>query len=339
MRLIFCMSYTNVSLVIHSVESKSTPFRIVVNKIQLFDLFSGVYGAENCYLLPDIAILKVNSWWRLSSWLRFFSLKDKVLNDFLALKPTRLYFFFVGYSEFSTWLIKKLSEDTDVFYGPAVVANVVDDRWNFKSYLKVVVMGLIFPAKYDRIYNGSFYYNGVSRSYLKNIGARKVDFDVDNVRVREVIAKSESYNDVKVILAIGGEFQVDNEVFTCVVHDLVEILVQRFGGGCVAIKRHPVWGGIHIEAENALKTIPKNLPVSIFFDKDTIVISLYSAVIFEAANMGALAISLLKCVRMDDESIRENYLNYLGSNLNEGANIKFPSSLAELNGILDVVLS
>ncbi|WP_286239890.1 hypothetical protein [Neptuniibacter halophilus] len=320
------------------IESLDCDLKVIVNDAEIKNLFEDIYPGRDISFLVDSPFPRRTS--LLKDTLEFYKKRAEILDCIEKLSPVSVYFFHVGYCDFESWLILRLSSKCRVYYSPVVAKIESAYTLNIKSYVKNKLSALLFPASLDICSNGYNYYNAVGKKFLDLCNASVLKLQgakVDAPLHKKLRVLSGLENDYDVLIFAGGEIGVDEIRYVNVYQKVVSMFCSAFGSGRVAVKYHPRYQPPSLVPFDGLDVIPKDIPGSIVIGPDSIVVSYGSAVLFEATQFGATPLSLLFTLgNVSDDRIDTLY-SYLTSN-SPNKSILYPQSIDELSCLLNDIL-
>lgn len=132
----------------------------------------------------------------------------------------------------------------------------------------------------------------------------------------------------KIVLLTGSvveSLQVDQNEYK----EKINLLINEIGKEQIISKRHPRFNDL-IGIEKELFQLPYFIPMDLFKNSFSIYIGYNSTLLAEAANNGALSISLINYMNPIDCNRRNNWFKYFENILKEGKQIHYPQTLSEI---------
>ena len=172
MNLIFITSYLNLQCVVDLIEHEGSDFKILTSNKNVIKVFKRLYGSNCIIELPEALF---SSFLQITKLLRdFFVLqvyKIIILRECRKLKPSKVFFFYLGWNGFESWLIKKLSKQVSVYYSLKVDVSGLASNYSIRMRVKAFLAGLIYGVKFE----SSLYYGypmlTIGDSFLKDVKA------------------------------------------------------------------------------------------------------------------------------------------------------------------------
>ncbi len=335
MNFIFICSYLSVPCAIETIERESDDFRVLTANTKVIELFSELYSPESVIKLPrlfrsfgDIRAILVDI-------VKLPLHKHRILKLCRKLNPDKIFFYYLGWNGFESWLIKSLSKSTRVFYRLKVSLDNIEPNNSFKLRFKTRLVRVLFniPVKARNFHGHPMMI--VDKEFLTQINAEPYTTKHGAELVSKFIdRKYDEYKRVKILVLLGKEINLDVSAYHGILNQVYDIILKKYHAEEIGIKLHP--DAIHTDIpcpENSV-LVTQHLSAGLLCHKCDAVISYASATLYEADNIGVKAISLVNMVPATKAGQAENYRAYLEKNsLNN--NIAFPNTLKELEMALN----
>jgi len=334
MTLIFICSYLNVSCVVDCIEHEGGDFRILSADKDLADLFLELYGDEQVIKLPSL----FDSFGNIKSFLndlyRLSKNKRKFLKILSEINPSKVIFYYTGWNGFESWLIKKLSSNSQIFYRPKVNIRFKESNYSIKNLVKTFILSLIYGIKFE----SSIWYGhpiiSIGDSFLNQVGALNYDHKYNPKNVNKLVKeKYNEYRNIKVLLLVGGEYYLDSNIYDKKMHAIYDILLKYYQPGEVGFKSHPNFPKINFDWSGDSVILPDKVPASLLCFIVEVVIGYGSGTLYEAADMGLISVSVIDMVPSALDGHAQRTKNHLLNNTKSNK-IHFPKNLNEFNNIL-----
>jgi hypothetical protein len=331
--IIIC-SYGNVTDVIDTVEHEGGEFRILTADEGLFQLFSDLYGVEHVIKLPILFGSFRNVTDFIHDIIRLSSYQKRLLRKCEQLNPSKIVFYYIGYNGFESWLIKKLCIDTKVYYRPKVNVEMIENNNSLKMRIKTFVVSHLYRIQFE----SSKYYGypiiTIGKSFLKKVHAQKYDhiFNTKNV-IKFVKGKYSELNNIKVLLLVGGEYDLEIDEYSKKMYKLYCIITKYYDPHQIGIKNHPNFEKMEFEWSKNCVELPAKIPANLLCYNSKVVIGYGSATLYEAADIGVTAISIVKMITSTSKNHANETSKYLLDN-SKSKNIDFPKDIDEFNNLL-----
>ena len=137
----------------------------------------------------------------------------------------------------------------------------------------------------------------------------------------------------RVLLLLNSEPNIDQNEYKEKINFVFEKLLEKCPGDRVLLKHHPNFSDSEVVLPVGCMCIPDYYPANLFNYKTPIVISYASAALFEAANLGQRAISLIFLINSTKKGQDDAFKKYLLSNTN--GTIDFPKTFDEFSQLLN----
>lgn len=333
--IIFCLSYLEVEWTLQLIEENGSGNCIVVTqnaaiKTLLIELYSSeiVFSTEGI-MVPDFQRNPVKF---ISNFLYFFKQKNKIRIMLSSIKDCNIYFFFVAFGLFESYLIRLLSKNNRIFYKPVVIIDSLMHDNSFKAYVYKYFILIILNVPIISLKNANCKYRAVSKLFLKKINSKTFEIPDKKSDVINLINFKYPIKKFKVLILAGySESKLeDRNDFLIKYNDLIDFFVKKFGNDFIALKDHP-----NSYKSNFIKDkfyeIPSYLPGSLIIDHFQIICGEVSSLLYEAANKNKISISTLDYCSVFS---KKDGKAYLAENLLPGKEIIYFNDLKSLEEIL-----
>ncbi len=330
MTLVFICSYLNVSCVIDTIEHEGGDFRVLTADEGLLKLFSELYGTDHVIKLPIIfdsfSIKNI-----LTYLVELPTYKKDIIGTIEVLKPSKIVFFYLGWNGFESWLIKRLSSTTEVFYRPKVDVEFVEHNYEIKNFIKTIICSFIFRIRFESSVFHGYPMITIGKSFLRLVNAKKYEhcFDVKHLKMA-VEAKFDEYKDIKVLLLVGGEYDLDRETYKRKMSEVYFLLRKYYKPHQIGIKNHPNFPKLNFDWVSESIDIRKYIPANLLLYKNVNVVIAYSSgMIYESADLGCLSISTIDFIPCALKGKAESGKKYMLEN-SVSKDIFFPRAINEI---------
>ena len=329
MVFVFCASYLSVRDTIGAVEREKDDFLVITSNSSIATLFSELYTPPQVLLLPDTRITFSTPAEILKTQLRIRRSKKDVLSVLTRLQPSKIIFFFIGFNGFESWILKRLSRLGQVFYRPGVRTTYLRPSFNLRVWIKGAFAGVVYGIVFTPKRFGSYNFLGVSTSFLRLIQARPYRVAADGASVNDLLDRVyPKLPDFQILFLVGAEVNVEADYYKKEMSRIIERLASQLGPGQVAIKAHPLQDTPNLSLGRDCMMLPRYLPASLLLLKCSVVIAYASGTLFEAANSGIRAVSILHLLNPVDGQQASDAEAYLLANARQ--EISFPETVEEL---------
>jgi len=334
MNLIFICSYGNISCAIDTVQNEGGSFTFLTQDENIANVLIELYGAEFVIKLPDLFGSFSNIKIFIYDVYRLHKYKNTLLERCKTLNPSKIFFYYIGYNGFSSWLIKSLSIGVTIYYRPKVDINLLKSSISIRNIIKTIILSTIYGIKFK---SSQWYGNNmisIDESFLKVVRAQKYDHIYDNSNIIKFIQNKYDYlSHVKVLLLVGGEYNLEKNEYSRKITEIYSILQQYYESSEIGIKNHPGFPEVNFEWNNDVTVISNKIPSNLLCYGKQVVIAYGSSTLYDAAEIGVKAISLAFIINSTskDQDVRTS--KFLLDNLKSG-NISFPKNRNDFNSII-----
>ena len=327
MRLVICESFLSVRDVMCIAEGSSGSFLIATTNRKLFSFLLTIYPNDNLYFMrtPSYShpLRILLNYWDVRRYLKL--LWDEVY----SYKGVDVFLCEGSPSSYVANVVKKISRNNTIYFKPSVsIDGFISDR-SVLSLSMFIVNVIIFnvhltPTKYCGRRRPT-----IGNNYLNSIMAVKYDEFCDIDMVKSKLTSVYDIENRSVLILCGGVCDVfcDYKEYVSKTDEMIARVIKKYGVNDVYIKVHPSFND-YISSENDIDRIPGNIPIDILINNFKIVIGYTSAVLFNAANQGVVAVSLLDYIKPIDRKVADDFKSYLKNNTSK--EILYPKNINEL---------
>jgi hypothetical protein len=303
---------------------------------------SALYGEEKIQLIESYSYLLTGNLVKMVYFLsKIFAAKRKFSVMLSKYRDCDVYFFFPAFGHFEAWMINLLSSNNRVYYCPDASLKSFgrDNSWAARiqsAYIEHMFSQPVVPLSAEGV---SRYYT-VSEAFLENIGAQVVDISPDLGALSSIVCQKYCLGKKSILLLSGGVVEdrfVALQDYVVSSDTMIRLLVEQVGDASIAVKIHPRFERLYSE-ENKLFRIDDAVPANLIYQNFSVVIGYCSATLFEAANDGLTAISLLEYFPAANVETQASSKSYLLSNLAAGREIFFPKNMEEIQTMVSGAL-
>ena len=337
MRIVFCLSYLNLIKTLAIIDGQNH-FLIITHNPKIEQFFIELYQKENIFLIQSL-------WPRLNkrfliNLVKTILLKVKYRYHFRKIKKCEIFIGFHGNAFMESWLTKVFSRDNTIYRFGLLKLSGQKSSYRIDR-INSFLIKLILKTETDPITDGGKTNYLISENYFNSLGVKNLLIEPRfPVELKDkLISKYRLNSNMILFFPIAGWIKkgvVERASYLTFVESLIEVVGQN----SILIKPHPRHPNL-IGTENKLKSLPDYLPGNIILESFEIIIGFHSASLFEAANRGKIAISLLNIQNLKSERLIENVdlvnnsIEYLKNNLLEGNSIFYPNNFEELRQIIE----
>ncbi|MEP1094947.1 MAG: hypothetical protein ABJG78_07535 [Cyclobacteriaceae bacterium] len=328
MTIILCQSFLSIPLTI-TIAAKNENFLIISTNREAYKFFSQLYSEKEIVLLPEInvslkGLLNINS---------ILKAKRGVKRRIANYSKSDVYFFLVAFCEYPAWIVKVLSNKNKIYYKAATqLPNSVTKTDSIKGILHQTFSYYFWGINVDRKILDRTLFFPLSQKYFSKINSMLCPIVVDNEVIENVIK-----NKVRVggkILYLSGGIIENNLVCETEFELKTNQFFDRIPLEEVFLKLHPR-SNLARFAEKKIPQISSFIPANLICNNFDVVIGYNTATLYEAANGGKIAISLLNYFEPLSDNKRNGYIDYLRNNTKLDMKLYFPSSLEEVIQLID----
>jgi hypothetical protein len=337
-KIIFCLSYLEVPWTLQLIEeSKSNDILLISNIDNIIKQILEIYPEINVLSTKkiDIPVIQRNLFVFLKQLINILK-KKKIYSTLLnKVNGADIYFFFVAFGIFESWLILNFSNKNKIYYKPEVSIKYFNKSYSFISNTNKLIYKFLFNINFDTLVNNADQYHAVTKTFLSKISAN--DCIIPNNLKTIKLKISSKYRTIKGKILYSNSFFIPNSNLTIkefiLKNDLlIEFLIKRVGLNNIKLKIHPRYKN-KLSLENKLFEIPNYLAGNLICNQFEVVIGDSSSLLYESANLNIFSISTLEYFYMDIKYIN-GCKNYLNTNLLRGKSIKYFRNLNELEKLL-----
>lgn len=335
MNIIFCLAHLAVPRTISIIQSSpGEDFLIVTYKQDIVAMLRRLYPPEKIFLTGSVVLISRNPIKMLRNMFYTYLLKHKVWRHFKKYHSAKIYFLDWAFCDFEFWLLKKLVKANTVFYKPTLDMESVYDT-TLKAKIGLLIRWLVYFIVFNPRRGETLYCFSVHERFLQKLGAREFDIEEDTQWASKRIMDSLPHlKNVKIILLCGSDIEdfVSKDEYIRKIDVIINVLEKRFGLDMIAAKAHPRFPRYY-SMENTLQKIPSDIDAQLLIPYFDVFIGYLSSMLFQSANAGKIAISLLDMIEPLNPAIRDPWKMYLDRNAS--LPIHYPASMKEFTNLLD----
>lgn len=324
---IICLSNLSVPAVLE-ICRKIDRFRIITDQSSIETFFVQLFSKEKVIRIPSPP--KFPGIRNILKPILLTSYRQELMQLLGRPKKETIYFFYNAFGFNMSWWIKEVARDNEVLYKPDIDISMWKEKRNFRSEIKRTWIRMNFSAHTTSVWTGERFIYKVSDRFIRQHKIRLVtDFYVDQIELENFIR--EKFNlEKKKFLLLTGNTVPDEMVTETEFIAKNDQLIEQLDAKEIAVKVHPRFTTL-FSREQECQMIPTYIPANVILPNFEFVIGYTSSVLFEAANLGIPAISLLNIFEPVTPERKEKYRKYLTDNLVAGSKeIHFPESIGEL---------
>jgi hypothetical protein len=326
MILVFCLSnlFVPATLTIINREDEGE-IMVYTYESNIYDYFKTLdLSNVILYLRPQIDVSKP---------LSFMRLRRSIFYDIKKYGFKEVFFFHNSFGGFENWLIYKLASESRIFFWPIFNNLNFKIKYTFRSLFHVFISRFIYRAEVNPLWNGQVFIYKMNDTFFNKLGAIEHVIPIDHKFINKLLGDKTLLGSTTSILLLIGSIVELNQVDELEYTNKIDRLIENVGFNNIIVKAHPRYSN-KFSLEYKLDEVPAYVPANVLLSKYQVVIGYTTSVVTEAAEMGLLAISLVDYFVPQSVERKNNYKDYLLSNLRSG-HIHFPKTIAELLFILE----
>ncbi len=323
MTLIFCLSNLFIPETLTLIcNSHKHSVLIYTDQEGIFEFFKCLHLDNVTIYFQDKLYPKTNFY----AIYKFFKERKRILKELCRYCPDEIYFFHNTFGSLENWLLKNIQNKiiVSVYHVPIFNKNTFNTQYSYKAFKGVLVSLFFYGIRVIPLFDGKRYIYKLPDSFFIKIKANQLTLPTNQLFIRKVIDSTIGPCNKSIVLLTGSIVEsdlVDELEYT----NKINTLINKLGIDNVIAKPHPRYPN-RFGLENSLSVIPSFIPANVLFSKYKIFIGYHSTTLPEAANEGLTAISLLEYFKPVSNIRKNNYKNYLLTNLNNG-DILFPTQI------------
>lgn len=324
MKIIFCSSNLTIP---KTLTLASEQFLIATQSEAIYQFFCSVFPESRVALIDEV---KMGMRSPISSLINITVFKNRTKKKFIEFRDCEVYFFSVAFAMNIAYTVKILSANNVIIYDPIVNLPTANPsaKVNIFSDIRWSILSLIYGVPLTKVAYGSRVIFPFSKKFFYAIGAKQREIVVDHKLMADFCGQMlRASSDRQHLLVVGGEVEnkvVKKKIFERDLRRILEYIDEsRF-----FVKGRP--GFNHPVPLKRFKTLDDSVPGNIYIYRFNVIVGFQSALLFEAANIGKTAVSLIYLIDFPQAEDREFWVEYLVSNLQLGARIEFPKSHEEI---------
>ena len=337
MNIIFCLSYLSINQTIFLIEKHGVNNVIVVTSNRRVESFLQLIYDENIIFFSNSSsmLLPKKAHQFILFPLRVLDVlikKKKAWRYFKVVKNRNVYFFFNSAGFFHAWLIHKLSKNNTLYYKENLNLDNFKQLATREGNLNVEFIKLLYNEEVIPLNQQFGITYKMSEKYLNKCAVQTLDIDHSSDEISSIISSKVDFPNGEILYLppLIDEVKVSSSLYINFVDTIIDYC--RSENIKIHLKRHPR-SLEKYSKENQIFEIPIHFPANCLVDYK-LTISLASATLFEIANRGGVAISLIKILMKDDLNLIKSTMDYLNSNLDVEKEIFYPEDIKELKELI-----
>ncbi|MEA2041473.1 MAG: hypothetical protein U9N85_02835 [Bacteroidota bacterium] len=334
MKLIICQSYLSIPATITFVEKEKDVLIISSNK-HTYKFLSELYNQDKLIFVQNLkAFFSFNPLRIILNFIFNLKLKNTIKKRFSEFSGHEVYFMIMAFAPAIVYAVKILSKKNQIFYAPATkMPESYKRTHHLHAFVKKSIYKLLFNLDTDSYSNKKLLILKYNNKFFDLIKAKPFVIEKNENVLQKVLSAYQGRLKDGILLLTGGMTDlglIDKKSYISV----TDSLINRIGEEKLILKLHPRFNAKY-SGENKLQEIDSHIPANLLLYSFEIIIGMQSSTLYEAANAGKCAISLLKIYPFTNDDYRNNYMNYLIENLEDNKKIYFPECPEELLQIIN----
>ncbi len=335
MKVIFCLAHHAVRRTVAIAESEpSGNFLIVTSNRDVIEMFLQLYPAERlCFINQPLLISRnplrvawsiiVVQWEKHVAW-----------NKLKYCVDGQVYFLDWAFCDMEFWLLRRLARANQVYYAPSI--QVASVPWRTpKALLGVAIRWLAYFIVFSPRRASHLHCYTLTPRLLRKIGAQELVLVEEVAAAEDAIVRSlpPGLAAARIMMLPAPQVgtALDPQEYGLKIDSVIEALDEECGLQVVAVKAHPRFPNYHAR-EASLQRVPSFIDAQLLFTVFQVYIGYSSAVLFQAAQAGKTAISLMYLIEsMRPEAIAE-WREYLDSHTS--GKIHYPRQVSEVRELV-----
>jgi hypothetical protein len=337
LKIIFCASQLDIPTTITLVEQSKNNFIIITDTITIFNFLKRNYPKSKIiYFLPPKKIFYLNFFLLFKNVLFNLNLNKNIQKLLNSYSNGEVFFTFDCYAHQLAYAVKILSKKNRVYfiykYKHLFLYKI---KFSFRGFVNKVYLKVIYGID-------SYIVDGVSikylllfsRSFFDEISAKKILININNNFLKKTQKKylTDKKRNI-LLLSMYSEILwniLDKEKLNLFLKELLFHTKKKD----VYFKRKNL-----LDKKSAIEKlffeVPYYIPANICMYNYNVIVGYGSATLFEAANSGIKAISLIDILKTNETMVASClYKKFLLKNLDKNKKIYFPKSMNEFVKIL-----
>jgi hypothetical protein len=337
--IFFCPSWGQITEIINLTKRFKGNFIFIVEKKSLYVFF------KKYYLRSKIILLKSPKTLFTINLIKFINnfyanyLEKKKIEFILKKYSTAKVYCAVGFNLIQmAYAAKILSFKNEIFlYSNNVkIKNFYKKKISLKTIFYYIYIKILYGIScYFVVDHHNNYFTVYPNKYYNFISAKKIKNKIDFLIIKKFIKnKINLSNKIKILLLSSFDAKSENLLdinkFKIWINELTKIVDPKK----IIFKRKYINEKKYF-SEKLFSEAPPYIPASLLLYKVEIVIGYSSSTLFEAANAGVKAISLLDLLKKKELNLNKTYYKkYLNNNLTGNKRILFPRTINDFKKLI-----
>lgn len=333
-KIVFCSSYLSIPITINLIEEFQNSLVIVTQSKNICNFLHQYYPKIKIILIDtEKKILEKNPLKIIQNIYFNYLLKNKIksfLNHYIGCD---VYTFITAYSPLIGYCLKILSYNNNIFHNKIIKIILRYKRPPLKLLLYSIYLRLMYGINFDILVGKDNIYKLVySKKFFKKIKAKKKTININKHLLKKFVSKNFLENNKKILLLSSKSAFIDNAIDKKLFYIWIKKWISSNNSKKILLKRKDNKEK-KIKEENLLDDAPVSCPANLLIYSHKIVVGYHSATLFEAANVGCIAISMLDY--LGNKKNNSNFKSFLIQNLKKNKKIFFPKNQNQFYKIIN----
>lgn len=324
--IILCTSSLSIPFTITLIEKFKETSTIITQSKEIFKFLVKFYPKLDIIFVEQLrSYTNKNPIKMIKNNYYNYLLKKKLNFLFSKYSNSNVFTVIRAFSPLSGYILLVLSKKNKIYHQRIVKSNWKKKKSNLKFRILKIYNKIVLGIDVDIAKgNDNRYLLPYSKKFFEKIGAKTIKYKINPNLIKKFSKKKLNIYNNKILLLCSGYLlehgSIDKKLFFefmkqwSLTNNFKKILLKKKNS---SEKKKYI--------EKTLFEVPSYIPANLLIYNFKIVIGIYSATLFEAANKSCKAISLLYILSKDAKTI--NYCeNYLNKNLQRNKKIFYPKT-------------
>lgn len=333
-KIIFCPSYLSIPMTINLIEEFQKPLLLITQSKDICNFLNKFYPKIKIILIEsEKKILKKNPFKIIQNIYFNYLLKNKVKSFFNHYKDCDVYTFITAYSPLIGYSLKILSYNNSIFHNKIIKIFLKKKRPPSKLLLYNIYLRLMYGIDFEILIGRDNIFKIVySKNFFKKIKAKKKTIKINKHLLKKFVSKNFYNHNEKILLLSSESAFIDNAIDKKLFYIWIKKWISIKNSKKILLKRKSDKEK-KIKEENLLNDASISCPANLLIYSHQIVVGYHSATLFEAANVGCKAISMLDYLGPKKNNAK--FKSYLIQNLKKNKKIFFPKNQNQFYNIIN----
>ena len=333
--LIFCTSFLSMPFTISLIEHYKNQSVVLTHSNFIFKFLKKNYPYLDIVLIHDSKSILNKNFIKIFKNNYFnYLLKNETKSFLNEYSNCKVFTTIQAFSHLTGYSLTILSKKNTIYHKKLVKLFWEKSNFNLKLFFNQLYLRLFYGLHLDQTKeNSGRSFLSYSNFFFKSIKVKKTNLEINSKQIKKFLLKNYNYKNKKILLLSSQRSLETNIIDKSLLKKLNIKLLKYKNLKQFIFKRRD-----NSEKKNFLEKILLEAdpfcPSNLYIYKFKIVIGYHSASLFEAANAGCKAISLLDLLGKND-SLKFFYKKYFRRNLNKDKKIFYPKTFKQFFEILD----